>query len=200
MDFLPILQELVAEIKTDSIEPYNEACVQYELAFLLKQQLGTEYKIQLEMNVHDVKDEDFILKEVPEKKEMDIFLRNGINRAKHCIELKVPKNGQYPEQMFSACKDIKFLEQLVSAGFKESFFLMFVDDPLFYCGEIKSQIYTYFRGKEPIGAGARIEKPTGQKGKVKPLEIQGTYRVTWLSIRNNLKYFVIKIDLASLGK
>lgn len=30
----------------------------------------------------------------------------------YAIELKYPKNGQYPEQMYSFIKDIKFMQQV----------------------------------------------------------------------------------------
>lgn len=41
---------------------------------------------------------------------MDIVIYN--ESEKYAIELKYPQNGQYPEQMFSCVKDIKFMEEL----------------------------------------------------------------------------------------
>ena len=76
------------------------------------------------------------------------------------LELKYPRNGQYPEQMFSFCKDIAFLESLVASGFQRAFFVAFADDKLFYEGGGEG-IYEFFRlGRELHGT---ITKPTGKK-------------------------------------
>lgn len=42
---------------------------------------------------------------------------NHDKTEKYAIEIKFPTNGQYPEQMFIFCKDIKFLEELKNNDF-----------------------------------------------------------------------------------
>lgn len=43
------------------------------------------------------------------------------NSEHYAIELKYPLNGQYPEQMFSFVKDIKFMEEMKELGFNEAY-------------------------------------------------------------------------------
>lgn len=50
-------------------------------------------------------------------KEIDISIFTEDHTEKYAIELKCPLNGQYPEQMYSFVKDIKFMEQLKDLGF-----------------------------------------------------------------------------------
>jgi hypothetical protein len=64
-------------------------------------------KIQFERNVLSLfqQTSHFI------KKEIDVCVYSQDRTQKHsAFELKFPRNGQYPEQMFSFCKDIAFAE------------------------------------------------------------------------------------------
>lgn len=93
---------------------YNEFSLQHELGVFLRQQLGHQYKIQFERNVrYFYADANTI------KKEIDIVIVN--DKEKYAIELKCPRNGQYPETMFSCIKDIRFMEQVQSLGFTATF-------------------------------------------------------------------------------
>ena len=84
------------------------------------------YTIQFERNV------SFFSITGTIKHEIDIVIFNLDKTEKFAIELKFPKNGQYPEQMYSFIKDIVFMEQLKKYGFTETYTLTLVDDPLFY--------------------------------------------------------------------
>lgn len=64
------------------------------------------------------------------KKEIDIVIEND-SQERYAIELKFPRNGQYPEQMYSFIKDIRFMEQVESAGFTKTFCICMVDDKNF---------------------------------------------------------------------
>jgi hypothetical protein len=185
-----VLREFAGKISTNAIEVYNEASIQYELAIFLRQKLDKDFRIQLERNIDyfDLDKSAFL------KKEMDMVIFGSDKKEKHCIELKFPTNGQYPEQMFSACKDVKFLEQLVSAGFNESYFVMFANDPLFYTNRGDSGIYFNFRKEKLIRKS--IQKPTGAKDET--LCFRGTYAISWKEISNYLKYFVVRVNSASL--
>jgi hypothetical protein len=92
---------------------------------------------------------------------------------KIAIELKHPLNGQYPEQMFSFIKDIKFLEELIENGFTKCISLVLVKNKLFYEGNIKNGIYSYFRGNQIISNS--IDKPTGKLKET--LTLTGKYRI-----------------------
>ncbi len=96
------------EIQEDNIEIYNEFSLQHELGIFLRNTLNDDLKIQFERNVEFF----FKSKNGFTKKEIDISIYNKDFLNKFSIELKFPRNGQYPEQMFNICKDIKFLEEL----------------------------------------------------------------------------------------
>lgn len=186
MDILRYLKEFVNMIPT-GIEIYNEASIQYELAFYLRSILANKYKIQLERNIDFFK----LPKGKYPKKEMDIVVFTPDMKEKHCVELKFPTQGQYPEQMFSACRDIKFLEQLVKSGFNECYFMMFADDPLFYANRGNDGIYKMFR-KEKLVKG-KIRKPTGKKDEI--LHIVGEYKIEWETLEGDLKSFIIEVKI-----
>jgi len=185
MQFLPHLKEFANEISRGIVEIYNEASIQCELAIYLQNCLGDKYKIQLERNIgyFNLDKANFL------KREMDIVISTLDRAENYCIELKFPTQGQYPEQMFSACKDIKFLEQLKESGFKKCYFMMFADDYLFYTNKGDGEIYKMFRVEKIIRGNVR--KPTGKKDKV--LHLNGEYKIEWIMLRNNLKYFIINI-------
>ena len=144
------IDNFVDTIRNSKVEVYNEFSLQHELGIFLRSRL-VNLEIQFERNVSLF----FITGEFV-KKEIDISVYAADKSRLHCaIELKFPRNGQYPEQMFSFCKDIKFAEQLKRSGFEQTFFLVFADDPLFYSGNHEG-IYSYFRRQETVEAFADL--------------------------------------------
>jgi len=185
MDLLLALEEFANEISRGHIEIYNEASIQCELAVYLRGRLGDRHKIQLERNIDCFNvDRDRFL-----NKEMDIVVFDVDRKEKHCIELKFPTQGQHPEQMFSACKDVRFLEQLIQSGFGDCYFMMFADDHLFYVDKGDDGIYRLFR-KEKLISG-EVRKPTGKRDEV--LHFDREHKIEWRTLENNLKYFVIEL-------
>jgi hypothetical protein len=188
MELIPVIQSFAAQVAIGQVEIYNEASVQYELAILLRQRLGSAYKVQLERNIsyffENKGTQSF------RKKEMDIVVFDSKLKAKHCIELKYPLNRQVPVQMFRACEDVKFLEQLVLSGFDKSYFIMFAKDSVFYSDSGNSGIYRSFR-KEKLIKGV-VEGTTG-KVKGEKLYFKGNYPIRWKGIREALKYFVVEV-------
>lgn len=108
MDIVSLLEEFVDLIRNEEVEVYNEFSLQHELGIFLRAKL-TGNKVQFERNVK------FFGITGTVKHEIDIVIYN--ENEKYAIELKYPLNGQYPEQMYSFVKDIKFMEQLKEAGF-----------------------------------------------------------------------------------
>lgn len=186
-EILKVIQELANGISKETIDIYNEASIQYELAILLRNYIGGNYKVQLERNINyfQLPKSDYL------KKEMDIVIFSPDKLMKYCIELKFPTNGQYPEQMFSACKDIGFLEELKKAGFEGGLFIMFANDPLFY-GDFnrtgEDSIYKKFRSEKLLEG--EIKKPTGKKDEI--IKLRGKYFIQWQTVRENFKYFIIE--------
>ena len=144
-------------------------------------------KVQFERNVGDFG----LPKTHLIKREIDISVFSDDQSILACaFELKFLRNGQYPEQMYSFCKDVAFLEQLVKQGLEESYFVAVVDDPLFYSGPRKTGIYSHFRSDRPIEG--KIQKPTGGRGE--QVVVNGSYSVNWMTIQNGWKYFVIEVN------
>ncbi len=185
MNLLLHLKEFADEIAREKIEIYNEASIQYELAIYLRDCLDNGYKIQLERNIDyfNLYSGNYL------KKEMDIVIFTPDKKEKQCIELKFPTQGQYPEQMFSICKDVRFLEQLMNSGFNECYFMMFANDPLFYMSKGDNGIYKMFRNEKLIKG--EVRKPTGKKDEV--LHIDGEYKIEWRTLKDKLKCFTIEV-------
>ena len=106
----------------------------------------------------------------------------------YAIELKFPRSGQHPEQMFSFCKDIAFAEELPAAGFRQTAFVAVADDPLFYRGAVNG-IYAYFRGQKPL-AGT-VTKPTGAKND--SVKVRGPYTIRWVPVAGTTQYTLVTV-------
>ncbi len=187
LSFSLALEQLVQRIAEGEIEIYNEFSLQHELGIMLRNYVQKDW-VQFERNVShfDFKNKCFV------KREIDIVVYDPETKAlNYAIELKFPRNGQYPEQMFSFCEDIVFMEQVKKAGFARTYVVIFVDNALFYEGGRRSDgIYGYFRGSEKLHGS--IRQPTGKKNKT--LHIKGSYQVNWLNVNNRMKYTVIEAE------
>jgi len=178
-----IVQDFIQSIALGQTEIYNEFSLQHEFGIHLRKHLP-KMKVRFERNVSSL----FATTSQFKKKEIDICICSQNGAQKHsAFELKFPRNGQHPEQMFSFCKDIAFLEQLKQAGFLNTYFLAFVDDRLFYEGAAKG-IYAPFRGSHPLTG--TIQKPTGKKDDF--VIISGCYTINWEPVRNGLKYALVE--------
>lgn len=178
-----IIASFVTEIANGQIEIYNEFSLQHEFGIYLRNAYPNK-KTQFERNVSyfGLDKRDFV------KKEIDI----SIFKDKYCpltaIELKYPRNGQHPEQMYKFCQDVLFAEQLIKSGFRNAHAIIFAEDHLFYEGECEG-IYGVFRGGSDITG--RIKKPTGRKDT--EVNIGGCYAVDWKTVRGSLKYAIITV-------
>jgi len=181
---IEIVGNFVEGIKRGRIEIYNEFSLQHEMGILLRSQFPNQ-KVQFERNVSSFfSTGKFIKREI----DLAVFSPDKATLS-YAIELKFPRNGQYPEQMFSFCKDILFTEQLKKSGFKQTFLIIFADDPLFYSGN-GDGIYGYFRQKKKL-SGA-VQKPTGRKDET--IQLSGYYEVQWIPVSGDLKYTVIEAN------
>jgi hypothetical protein len=186
-----LFQDFFARIARGEIVIYNEFSLQHELGIYLRNQ-NNQYAVQFERPVSffGLRRTDF------EKKEIDlaIFTRDFVSKC--AVELKYPRNGQHPEQMFKACQDICFLEQLVQFGFASGLFIMVADDPLFYNQIGGAGIYQYFRAG--VSLTGSIVKPTGAKDHT--VRLQGRYTVQWNQVTAKMKYFLIEVNNSNLGR
>jgi len=177
--------ELEIFIKKIKFDPYYiEATFQFhllmELAFTYKDHLN---KIFPERSIKYYK-----LSKLT-KERIDIVLEINNNIA---IELKMPMNGQVPEQMFKFIQDMKFLEELKSSNkFSKCFLLTVTNNSNFWSGREQDGIYSYFRGNEKING--IIHKPTGQNTNEIFYEINGEYKIQWNNLNDYFKYFIVEI-------
>ena len=180
-----VVEDLIRQIQSGAIEIYNEFSLQHELGILLRA-ADPALQIQFERNISHFgfNKGNFV------KREIDIVgFSPDRSELRFAVELKFPRRGQYPEQMFSFCKDIVFLEQLKRAGFEQCLFLAVVDDKLFYEGS-QSGIYSFFRGGETLTG--EITKPTGRRDQ--SLSIQGRYNLLWRPIDDPVRYIHVEIE------
>lgn len=179
MNIQKLLNDFMTLVEIGEIEIYNEFSLQHELGIFLRANL-TGYKVQFERNT-----KFFGIRETV-KHEIDIVIYNNLER--YAIELKYPRNGQYPEQMFSFVKDIKFMEEMKESGFNEAYCLALVEDKNFYSGQKLDGIYAFFRGGESVHG--LICKPTGKKDE--QLIINGKYDIRWKNC-GDMKYYIVEI-------
>ena len=179
-----VVASFVKTIARRQIEIYNEFSLQHELGIFLRNSHPDE-KIQFERNVSyfGLNKDDFV------KKEIDIVIFDSKNSPLTAIELKFPRNGQHPEQMYKFCQDVSFAEQLKNSGFRDAHAVIFADDHLFYRGKTEG-IYGMFRGGRALTG--RIQKPT--KPRNLEVHVKGCYSVTWEPVRDSLKYAVITAE------
>jgi hypothetical protein len=179
-----LIAPFIDQIANGQIEVYNEFSLQHELGSFLRGKFST-VRVQFERNVSFFfpRESSFI------KREIDISVFSAdVKELKWAIELKYPRNGQYPEQMYSFCKDILFAEQLRAAGFSRAALLIFIDDDLF-CRGPKEGIYGFFRGGRPLHGVVR--KPTGAKDT--EITVRGSYTVNWQTISERLKFSAVEV-------
>ena len=178
----------------------NEFGFQFELGIRLRAALINNgyqqgYKVYFEKNIKKICGPTDTI-----KKEIDLCISNENFKDKYAIELKFPRNGQYPEEMFAFIKDIKFLEQLKDLGFKKCWSFVLANDANFFKRtgrEKKESIYEFFRSIDKEGnrvstnAICRTEKPTGDKDEI--IDLKGTYKADWEKVTDSLYYYIIEV-------
>ena len=187
MEIKQIVSNFFEYVKEKEIDIYNEFSFQHELGVFFRNQITeTNYKIEFERNISffQIQKSDCI------KKEIDIVIYNLDRSEKIAIELKYPQNGQYPEQMFSITKDVKFGEQLIKNGFDRFYSITLTDDHIFYLDKGKKDgIYKIFRHEKKLYG--HVIKPTGKKDEL--IDLVGEYDIVWKNWKDNFKYMVIEI-------
>lgn len=185
LDLKDLVERFFLYIEAESIEIYNEFSFQHELGLFLRRELKG-YTIQFERNVSY-----FSISTQTIKKEIDISIFNEDKSERYAIELKHPLNGQYPEQMYSFVKDIKFMEELKESGFTKTAVVVLVSDRPFYEGRSNQGIYKYFRKEYQVYG--KIYKPTGAMKDKESIILKEIYNFQWQPLEDNKKYFMIEI-------
>src|SRR5437016_2430831 len=113
-----LIRRFFAEVGNPDDTCYNEASLQHELALFLRRVLPEEWRLHIERPASWFRE---AARELT-KKEIDLVVADSDRAHLVAIELKCPRQGQHPEQMFKACQDLQFLEELVAAGFSGGVF------------------------------------------------------------------------------
>jgi len=165
-----LLDRFFRSIDTDSC---NEAELQHEIGYWLRTNLPFGWHVYFERPA----DSFFPQATRLVKKEIDLVIVSPAPRRHFALELKCSRlrQGRFPETMFDVCRDLQFLEQLVSHGFCGGLFAILADSPLFYDTGKQDGIYSYFKGGQPLHG--EIRKPTGEKDQV--VNLHGSYCVQW---------------------
>lgn len=185
LDLRQLVEDFFLCVQSNNIEIYNEFSLQHELGIFLREKLQG-YRIQFERNISYFTPDNKTI-----KKEIDIVIFNEDKSEKYAIELKCPLNGQYPEQMYSFVKDIKFMEQLKERGFTKACCVTLVSDKPFYQGKKNEGIYKFFR--EEYSVYGRIFKPTGIGKNKDSITLSGRYDFIWQALSKDRKYYIIEI-------
>ena len=180
-----LIGEFARRLNDGCIQIYNEFSLQHEFGIFLREKNVAE-RVQFERNVSYFK----FARSSFTKREIDVTcFDTSPTQLRLAVELKYPRKGQFPEQMFLFCKDIAFLEELKVAGFSSCLFLAVVDEPPFHSG-CADGIYKYFRGGEPLHG--KIVKPTGAKDQ--EVVIEGKYVIRWKELRDGRRYTWIEAN------
>lgn len=210
------IRSFMSNCTQSKIKIYNEISLQLELGIFLRNNLK-DFTLRFERNINaystrigknKINKNDFI------KREIDIVLFNGVNEVDaeeiYAIELKFPRNGQYPEQMYSFIKDIKFMEEVkTKLNFTNTYCVTLVDDPNFYNPNNKTlkDIYRHFRigdkNLHQLKSATTINKPTGPINKRTSITIENDHVIEWHKLENDcdwteqdkkdFRYYLIEI-------
>jgi len=178
-----LLENMIKNIIFDNY--FNEATFQFKLLLEIAKKYE-ESKIYAERNIkkYDISGEYV-------KKEIDIVLEKENDLPYVAIELKMPMNGQNPEQMYKMVEDIKFLEQLKkNCNFIKCYLISITNDKCFWTGKKNNGIYSFFRNN--VILEGKINKPTGDKLNSFFI-LAGKYEIKWKDINNNFKYFIVEV-------
>ncbi|MBM7867760.1 hypothetical protein [Heliomicrobium gestii] len=178
IDFFDFAQE-------NDVELYNEFSLQHELGIYLRMTVP-DHKVQFERNTSFFTSDHNTI-----KKEIDISIFTIDKKEKYAIELKCPLNGQYPEQMYSFVKDIRFMEEMKERGFTGTACVALVSDRPFYEGKVNNGIYKYFR--EDYAVYGNIYKPTGPTKTDNYIALSRRHEFIWRDLNAQRKYYVIEI-------
>ena len=186
-----LIADFAEAVGKGQISIYNEFSLQHELGIFLRAHLS-DCRVEFERNISDFQ----LNKESFQKKEIDIAVTSFSGERLNVIELKYPRNGRVPESMFDFCKDIAFLERLVSSGFKSAYFLAFVDQKTFYTGKNVEGIYGLFRSRVPITG--KISKPCEPRNC--DVTITGSYTADWFPVCGNTKYCLVQVKSTEIDE
>jgi hypothetical protein len=191
-----VIDKFFAYATKNNIEIYNEIALQFELACYFRKSLGKEYKVQLERNITflGMARGDFV------KKEIDIVIFSDVRVLKDIfvVELKAILNQKRarPISVFNWIKDLKFLEQLKSAGVGNCYSLFLTDNDQLVSDNTISRsnailpLLPDFRNRKIQGEYSTHCTPNPNS---KSVTLGSRYTFEWKDFVCGQKYFLVEV-------
>jgi len=181
--------------RKNDLEIYNEFALQFELSFYLRETLGKGFKINLERNISYLGLQNDLV-----KKEIDILVLDDIASLNNVIvvELKaiIDQNTTRPINIFNWVKDLKFLEQLKSAGVGKCYSLFVTNNEKLwtetfkYRSNTKLRLLPDFRSRKIYGTYSTHATPNKNN---KTISLDSEYTFKWKKFVREQRYFLIEI-------
>jgi hypothetical protein len=194
MNFSTVIKKFIEYAKNNRLEIYNEFSLQFELAFYLRKVLGKNFKIQLERNTSFLNLQCDLI-----KKEIDILLFKDIRALNEVfiVELKtvIDQSRARPITVFNWIKDLKFLEQLKSAGVGGCYSLFVTNNDLLISNSKRANTTSillpdFRKGKIQGTYSSHSKSP--KKGESICLSSEYTYK--WEEFVNGQKFFLLDVS------
>jgi hypothetical protein len=195
MNFPASIESFVEFARRNELEIYNESSLQFELSFYLRETLGKGFKIQLERNISFLNLRTDLVKKV-----IDIIVFSDTVSLGDIIvvELKaiVDQKKARPKSIFDWIEDMKFLEQLKSAGVGNCYSLFVTDNENLLSERTKSNSNTIlrllpdFRNRKIYGTYSSHSNPNKKN---KTITLNSEYTFQWKKFVNEQRYFLIEV-------
>lgn len=187
------INQFFTTIQQIPIELYSEFGLQHELAIFLRNNYQ-DLTVRLEYPTPR------IFNPLPQfiKKEIDIYITTQTGQ-RYVIELKMPKDDcGIPNEMYSAIKDVKFLEQLRQNNIDGCYAILITERQAFWqAPQANAGIYQLFNGQQVDIQSVDLGQLPFFLHNKGPIILNQNYQGIWtdyVDINNtNWKYYVLNV-------
>lgn len=186
-----VIDDFFNHISANLIELYSEFGLQHEMALFIRMNYP-EYKVRLEYHVKRINPDLVGLA----KWELDLYVIEP-NGATSVVEFKMPKSDSgTPAEMYSAIKDVKFLEQIEDLVDNRYAILVTNNLAFWNAPRATSFIYHFFNGNE-VNISSLLHQHVPLFLHDKPeLILNNNYSAMWLELKDIdgavWKYYIIQ--------
>lgn len=166
-----------------AIELYNEFSVYHEVGNHLQRLFTADFRINYMRPV-----QFFDIYAPTAKTFIDIAIFDEEVDRYHAIEVVFIKDEPHLEKMFEICTGIRFMEELVEYGWRESYVLLIADLPLERHPD-GTHPHPLFRGETVIEG--EIQSPDERAQTI--LDIRGSYTIEWNALEDGFHYATIVV-------
>ncbi|MFY7741536.1 MAG: hypothetical protein ACOVQR_02735 [Flavobacterium sp.] len=187
-----VIDHFFNHINANPIELYSEFGLQHEMALFIRMTYPN-YRVRLEYHVRRINPNLINLV----KWELDLFVTEPDGNTS-VVEFKMPKSDSgAPAEMYSAIKDVKFLEQLENVVDNRYAVLVTNNVAFWNAPRATSDIYHFFNGDE-VNISSLLHQHTPAFLRDKPeLILNNTHNAQWQEL-NDIeggfwKYYVLRV-------